>query len=198
MCQMSLSGQKIQELQTVCVQLRRWDLEWCKWSNGQQERPQSLLQGMFQGHKWCHACSDLLKGDQAHWDVFHLLCRLRLRFLRRVASSSVQQSAPWKRFLMWMERETQCIVLRLELRLSKRPWPSEFIWITKYTDWVLMKSGSNINLPTGTHWRSQSMDRTRSNSTPRTTSPSTSWTSRGESCPLWWYQWWRRTRTTTW
>lgn len=48
---------------------------------------------------------------------------------------------------MWMGRETQCIVLRLELRLSKRPWPSEFIWVTKYTDWVPVKSGSNINVP---------------------------------------------------
>lgn len=60
-----------------------------------------------------------------HLDVFNVLCRLRLTYLRLVASSSVQQSAHWKRFMTWMERETQFIVPRPELRPSKRPWPSE-------------------------------------------------------------------------
>lgn len=60
-----------------------------------------------------------------HFETCHLLCRLKWKCLRRVASSSVQQSALWKRFLMWMETETLCTVPRLELRLSKRPWPSE-------------------------------------------------------------------------
>lgn len=200
----SFSDQKIQERQTVCVQLWSWDLKWRKRSNGQQERPQNLLQSMFQGHKWSRKCSHLLNWNQA-FDVVNLLCRLRLTYLRLVASSSVQQSALWKRFLMWMERETQFIVPRPELRPSTRPWPSELsfacsvlIWINEYKHRLVRKSASNINAPTGTHWSSRSTDRTGSNSTLRTTSPSTSSTSRGESCPPWWYQWWRRIRMTTW
>lgn len=64
---------------------------------------------------------------------------------------------------MWMETETQFIVPRLELTLSKRPWLSAFsfacpalIWINNYWDvWTGGGGGEekciNVNVPTGTH-----------------------------------------------
>lgn len=113
---------------------------------------------MFNTHKWSRKCSHPLNWNQAFVDVFNLLCRLWWMYLRLVASSSIQQSAHCKRFLTWIERETQFIVRRPERRLLRRPWPSELsfaypvlIWISEYKGELVSKSASNINVPTGTH-----------------------------------------------